>query len=146
MTRISTGETKAAARRFYDALNQALATGDLALLDEVIAEDAVDHNPVPGMKQGLAGIKESFGEGRVAFPDLHFTVEDMVAEGDKVACRITVRATHRGDFRSIRATGRQVTMTGIDILRIVDGKLADRWGEFDNLGLLQQLGAVTLPS
>ncbi len=101
-TRTSIGETKAAARRFYDALNQALAGGDLAPLDHVVAEDAVDHNPVPGMKPGLAGIKESFAEGRVAFPDLRFTVEHLLAEGDQVACRVTIRATHRGDSAASR--------------------------------------------
>jgi predicted ester cyclase len=139
MTAIPLSETKAAARRFYDILNQALASGDLGSLGQVIAEDAVDHNPVPGMKQGLAGIAEAFGQGRGAFPDLQFTVEDMVAEGEKVACRITTRATHRGEFLGIQATGKQVTTTGIDILRMAGGKLAERWGEFDTLGLLQQL-------
>jgi steroid delta-isomerase-like uncharacterized protein len=137
-----TEDVKGVARRFYEVLNQAMRTGDLSPLDEVIAGDAIDHNPEPGMKQGLAGIKEAFGAGRAAFPDLVITVEDMFAEGDKVACRVRTRGTHRGEFRGIPATGKPVTQTGIDILRIADGKLAERWGQFDDLGLLQQLGAV----
>jgi len=135
-------EVKGVARRFYEVLNQAMSTGNLSLLDEVIATDAIDHNPEPGMKQGLAGIKAAFGASRAAFTDLAITVEDMVAEGDKVACRIRTRSTHSGEFRGVPATGKQVTQTGIDILRIAGGKLLERWGQFDNLGLLQQLGAI----
>ncbi|HEU4385077.1 MAG TPA: ester cyclase [Anaeromyxobacteraceae bacterium] len=135
-----TERTRADARRFYQQLNRALQTGDLALLDEVIAPDAVDHNPVPGMKPGLAGIKAAFAEGRLAFPDLVFTVEDVIAEGDKAACRLSTRATHRGTFQGVPATGRQVRETGIDILRFTRGKVVERWGEFDTLGLLAQLG------
>jgi steroid delta-isomerase-like uncharacterized protein len=132
--------TKADARRFYEHLNRALRSGISDELDAVIAGDAVDHNPVPGMKQGLEGIKAAFAEGRVAFPDLVFTVEDIVAEGDKAACRLRTHATHRGTFMGVPATGKVVTQTGIDILRFADGKLVERWGQFDDLGLLAQLG------
>jgi steroid delta-isomerase-like uncharacterized protein len=134
--------TKADARRFYEHLNRALRSGNLAELDQVIARDAVDHNPVPGMTQGLEGIKAAFGEGRVAFPDMVVIVEDMIAEGDKAACRVRTRATHRGTFQGVPASGKEVTQTGIDILRFADGKLVERWGEFDTLGLLAQLGLV----
>jgi predicted ester cyclase len=137
-----TEDVKGVARRFYEVLNEAMRTGDLSLLDEVIARDAIDHNPEPGMKQGLEGIKAAFGAARAAFTDLVFTVEDMVAEGDKVACRIRTRSTHSGEFRGIPATGKRVTLTGIDILRVAGGKLVERWGQFDDLGLLRQLGAI----
>ena len=143
---MSPKETKAAASRVYDTLNKALSTGNLALLDEVIAANAVDHNPAPGQAPGLESIKQAFGLFRIAFPDLHFTVEDMIAEGAKVACRITTRATHKGAFQGISPTGRRVTQTGIDILRMAGGRLVERWGEFDKLGLLQQLGVVKLPA
>lgn len=142
---MSTEESKAAARRVYGTLNNALRTGDLAALDEVIAANAVDHNPAPGQAPGLEGIKRAFGVFRVAFPDLHFTVEDLIAEGDRVACRITTRGTHTGDFQGIPPTGKRVTQTGIDILRLAGGKIVERWGEFDSLGLLQQLGVVPGP-
>ncbi len=119
-----------------------MRTGTMALLDERLAPNAVDHNPTPGQAPGRDGIKKAFAEFRQAFPDMHMRVEDMLADGDKVACRIVSRMTHRGEFRGIRATGKAVTLTGIDILRIEHGMLVERWGEFDNLGFLQQLGAV----
>ncbi len=137
-----TQDIKRAAARFYEKVNEAMSTGNTALLDEVVAPDAVDHNPVPGQAPGRDGIKKAFAEGRDAFPDMRMSVQDMVAEGDKVACRIVTRMTHRADFQGIPATGKQVTMSGIDILRFVNGKIAERWGEFDNLGMMQQLGAV----
>lgn len=142
MEAVRIDQTKADAHRFYEHLNRALKSGNLAELDQVIAPDAVDHNPVPGMKQGLEGIKAAFGEVRIAFPDLVVTVEDVIAEGDKAACRVSQRATHRGTFQGMPATGKQVTQTGIDILRFADGKIVERWGEFDSLGLLAQLGLV----
>jgi predicted ester cyclase len=142
---MQTQETKRAAERFYEKVNEAMRTGNVALLDEVLAPDAVDHNPTPGQGPGREGIKKAFAEGRDAFSDMRMTVLDMVAEGHKVACRIVTRMTHRGDFQGIRATGKQVTLSGIDILRIANGVVAERWGEFDNLGLLQQLGAVRAP-
>jgi len=142
---MSTEENKAVARRAYDAFNQGLRTGNLAALDEVIAANMVDHNPAPGQGPGLEGAKQVFTQFFAAFPDLQFTVEDMIAEGDKVASRITARGTHKGDFQGIPATGKQVMQTGIDILRIAGGKIVERWGEFDNLGLLQQLGVVPPP-
>lgn len=134
--------TKDAARRFYDTLNEALATGNLALLDEVIAPNAVDHNPAPGQGPGLEGIKRSFGEFRAAFSELRLTVEDILAEGETAACRITTRGTHRGEFQGIAPTAKQVSQSGIDILRFADGKLVERWGHFDDLGLWRQLGVV----
>ncbi len=142
MSTLPIDQTKADARRFYEQLNRAMKSGRLEELDQVIAPDAVDHNPVPGMKQGLDGIKAAFAEVRVAFPDLVVSVEDIVAEGDKAACRVSTVATHRGTFQGVPATGKQVTQTGIDILRFARGKLVERWGEFDGLGLLAQLGLV----
>jgi predicted ester cyclase len=138
-------ENKALARRIYETFDRALSTGDFSLLDELIAADAVDHNPAPGQAPGLEGVKQAFGMFRMAFPDMHFTVEDQVAEGDKVASRVTVHATHKGEFQGIPPTGRPVTQTGIDILRIAGGKVVERWGEFDNFGLMQQLGVIPPP-
>ena len=142
---MSTEENKTVARRAYDAFNQGLRTGNLAALDEVIAANMVDHNPAPGQGPGLEGAKQVFTQFFAAFPDLQFTVEDMIAEGDKVASRITARGTHKGDFQGIPATGKQVMQTGIDILRIAGGKVVERWGQFDDLGMLQQLGVVPPP-
>jgi predicted ester cyclase len=77
-----------------------------------------------------------------AFPDLRLTVEDLMAEGDRVAARVTFRGTHKGPFQGIPPTNRQVTFTSIEMNRMVDGKVAEHWVEIDLLGLLQQLGAV----
>ncbi len=82
---------------------------------------------------------------RSAFPDLHFTVEDMIAEGDKVASRYTARGTHRGELMGLPPTGRGVTEVGIMISRLAEGKLVEDWHSPDNLGLIQQLGVVTFP-
>jgi steroid delta-isomerase-like uncharacterized protein len=140
-----TQEPKRLAARFYETVNEAVRTGNMALLDALLAPDAVDHNPTPGQGPGREGITLAFAEFRRAFPDMRMAVEDMLAEGDKVACRIVSRMTHRGDFQGIRATGKAVTLSGIDILRFQHGQLVERWGEFDNLGFLQQLGAIPPP-
>jgi predicted ester cyclase len=142
---VQTQEIKRAAERFYATLDEAMRTGDVALLDEVLAPGVIDHDPGPGQSPGREGIEKAFGELRAAFPDVRSTAEDMLAEGDRVACRVTVRMTHRGDFLGVAATGKEVVMTGIDILRFAGGKLTDRWGRFDDLGLLLQLGAVIAP-
>jgi predicted ester cyclase len=142
---MSIEENKAIARRAYEAFNEAFRTGNLNLLDAVIDANIVDHNPIPGQEPGLEGVKKAFSAFAAAFPNPHFTVEDMIAEGDKVASRVTLGATHQGEFQGIPPTGKQVMQTGIDILRIAGGMVVERWGEFDNLGLLQQLGAIPPP-
>jgi len=78
----------------------------------------------------------------VAFPDGRYTIEDMIAEGDKVVSRWTVRATHKGEYQGIPATGKQVTFTNIVISRIAGGKIVEAWGEYDSIGLMRQLGAI----
>jgi len=142
---MSVEDNKAIARRVYEAFSQAVSTGNWATLDAVLAADAIDHNPVPGQGPGLEGVKQVFAVFAAGFPDLHFTVEDMIAEGDKVVSRLTMHGTHRGDFQGIAPTGKSITQTGIDILRLAGGKVIERWGEFDNLGLMQQLGVIPAP-
>jgi steroid delta-isomerase-like uncharacterized protein len=136
----STDETRAAARRFYEVLNTAMRTGDMSVLDDVVAVDAVDHNPVPNMKPGRAGIAEAFLEMRAWFPDVTFTVEDVIADGDKAAVRFTIRGTHRGAMQGIQPTGKKVVLKVIDFHRFDGKQLQERWGESDRLSLYQQLG------
>jgi len=81
---------------------------------------------------------------RTAFPDVHFTIEDQIAEGDRVVTRWTARGTHQGPLVGIPPTSKQVTMSGIAIYRLVDGKIVEQWGVNDMLGLLQQLGVVPI--
>jgi len=119
-------QNKALARRVYETFNSAIRTGNWAALDDVLAANAVDHNPVPGQEPGLAGIKHVFEAFHTAFPDLRFSVEDMIAEGEKVVSRLTMHGTHQGDFQGIPPTSKAV----------------ERRGEFDNLGLMQQLGVI----
>lgn len=138
---MSAEENKTRVRQIY----QAMSKGDLMALDHLLTADFVDHNPDPGQAPGLEGVKQGFTMFRTAFPDFQITLEDMIAEGDKVATRVTSRGTHKGEFQGIPPTGKQVTVTGIDIIRCAGGKCVERWGAFDNLGLMQQLGVVPPP-
>ena len=112
--------------------------GKLSLIDEVVASDYLDHLPRVEAN-GPEGAKEFYATLRAAFPDIHFTIEDQIAEGDKVVTRWTARATHTGDFMGIAPTGRQGVVTGIVVDRIANGKFVEGWSIFDELGMLQQL-------
>lgn len=119
--------------------------GDLDLLDELYAADAVEHTPF-GDQEGRAAIRESFEGFLTAFPDISQTVEDVVAEDDTVAMRITSRGTHDGGFMGIEATGKVIEVQQMAFVRIEDREITERWLLPDTLGLLQQLGVVELPS
>lgn len=141
MTAISPEEGKAFAIRFTEHLWD---KGDIIVADQIIAANFVDHDPVPGQRPGLEGYKEMVSSFRNAFPDLRVKNEDVVLEmnGDKVVMRWTGRGMHNGSLMNIPPTGKQVTLKGIDIIRIENGKAVERWGEFDALGMLQQLGVI----
>ena len=134
---MSTEENKADVRRGYEALNQR----NLAVFDELLTPDIVFHIASTTI-QGLEAYKQVLSMLFTAFPDLQFTIEDMVAEGDFVVVRHTTRGTHQGNFRGIPPTGKQVSGTGMFIDRIVNGKAVEQWGNSDTLGLLQQLGVI----
>ena len=115
--------------------------GNLDLLDELYAEDAIEHNPF-GNLQGKAAIRESY-EGFIgAFPDITQVVEDIVAEGDTVAMRLTARGTHEGPMMGLEPTGKKIEVQQTVFTRIEDGEIAERWLHPDNLGMLQQLGVI----
>ena len=97
------------------------------------------------LDRGPEDVKRFMGEFRSAFPDFHTTIEDQIAEGDRVATRWTMRGTHEGEFRGIPATGNQISVTGIGIFRFSDGKVVESWDNFDQLGMMQQLGVVPSP-
>ncbi|MDQ4001303.1 MAG: ester cyclase [Actinomycetota bacterium] len=135
-------ENKALNRRFVEeVINQ----GNIDAIDELIDPGVVDHAAPPGFPTGREGAKQFAAMMRAAFPDLHLTIEDMIAEGDKVAVRSTWSGTHEGEFMGIPATGRRVAVSGIDISRCADGRMVEHWEQFDALGLMQQLGAVSPP-
>ncbi len=139
---MSAEDNKAIVRRAYDAINR----NDLDALDEMVDSDVTDHDPAPGQGSGLEGVKQYFSSLHTAFPDVQMNVDYMVAEGDKVVARVSVSGTHQGEFLGIDPTGNHVAITGIDVLRIVDGKIVEHWGNFDDLGMLQQLGVIEQPS
>lgn len=108
--------------------------------------DATLHFLPPGLPPGRAGARLFYQGFLTAFPDTRLTLDDVVAAGDRVACRFTIAATHRGDFMGVPATGRQVSFDGITILRFADGQCVERWSEANFLGLLQQLGVQPVPA
>ena len=133
-------QNKAIARRALEVFN----SGDLDELDDIVSEDAVDHdpqNPFAGT-HGPEAAKQMAVTYRSAFPDLHVTIEDQIAEGDKVVTRWTAVGTHDGDLPGMPASGRSTTVTGIGVDRIEGGMIVEAWGNWDTLGMLQQLGAV----
>ncbi len=116
--------------------------GNHGIVDELMSPDFVHHLTDPRLPAGRDGIK-ALGQVIVAgFPDVHASVEDLVADGDKVIERTQTSATHTGEFNGIPATGKKVGWTEIHIYRLVDGKIAEQWSEIDLLGLLVQLGAI----
>jgi steroid delta-isomerase-like uncharacterized protein len=138
-------QTKAVARRFFE---EAFTGGDLDVLDELIAADAVEHDPQDPFPEhrGPEGARRSIAFYREAFPDLRFEIEEQVAEGDLVVSRFTATGTQDGDLPDLPATHRQGKVTGISILRVEDGRIAESWTNWDTLGLFQQLGALPAPA
>lgn len=120
---------------------QAFNLGNMAVIDEVIAADAVYHLPDEDIC-GPAGFHQMVTAMRTAFPDFHVTTESVVAEGDIVVVRFTDRGTHQGDGIGVPPTGKHVTWSGFDMARIADGKIIEGWGMVDVLGLMQQLGVI----
>ncbi len=140
---MSTEANKAAMRRIpAEVYNQ----GKLDVADEVLATDYTEHVPLPpGWPSGIAGLKQYVTMLRSAFPDFQYTVEDELAEGDKVVFRLTAQGTQLGEFMGIPPTGKRATWTEMHICRVADGKLVEHWANLDQLGLLQQLGVIPQP-
>lgn len=137
-------QNKALIRR---AVDEVWNRGNYAALAEIVANDFVVHMPTPADDiRGRDGVTHFFVALREAFPDLRFTVEDQIADGDRVVTRWTASGTHTGAFQGIPPTGTQVRLTGIDIDRIADGKVLECWTSGDDLGLLRQLGMVPRPA
>ncbi len=134
-------QNKAAARRYVeDVWNQ----GNLTVIDELVAPSATFHDAsVPGGKfSGPQGVKQFVQIYRGAFPDVRLTINDLIADGDKVATRWTASGTHKGELMGIAPTGKRVTVTGCDIAQYQNGKVVEDWASYDMLGMLQQLGVV----
>jgi predicted ester cyclase len=141
---MSTESNKAVARRF---LEEVFGQGKMSVADEIVAPDHVDRGPgvLPGLPPGPEGSKMVVTVYRNAFPDIQFTIDEQIAEGDKVVTRWTGYGTHKGELAGIPPTGKSATVTGIGIDRIVNGKIVESWGTFDQFGMLQQLGVIPKP-
>jgi steroid delta-isomerase-like uncharacterized protein len=139
---MSTEQNKSIAQRFTD---QVFNKGDLSAIDELFSANYVNRSAPPGLPPGPAGTKIFVTMFRSAFPDLYINIEDTVAEGDRVVVRWVARGTHLGVFQQIPPAGKQIAFSGIDIVRIADGKIVEGWGAFDQFGMLQQLGVMPAP-
>jgi steroid delta-isomerase-like uncharacterized protein len=139
---MSTEDNKAHVRQY---LEEAWNKGNVGIIDELMTSDYARYMSGPTQSLNRDGQKQRITTFRKAFPDLHLTIDDLIAEGDQVVFRITLRGTHQGAFMGISPTGKPVTVTAIDIARFVNGKIVEHWGQMDALGLMQQLGVIPAP-
>jgi predicted ester cyclase len=126
---------------------QVINTGALDRADDYFVADYIEHVPLPpGFPTGLAALKTYWAMMRAAFPDLNLTVEDLLAEGDRVVLRATAQGTHQGELMGLPPTGRTASWSEIHICRLAGGQVVEHWGNVDQLGLLTQLGAIPAPA
>lgn len=140
---MSAEQNKALVRRLME---EVFNGGNISIVDESVALDFVDHEELPpGIPPGREALKQIPAIFHSAFPDFKVTIDDLIAEGDKVVVRSTWSGTHQGEFLGIPPTGQPVSFGVIDIIRIADGKFVEHWGQMDNMGMMQQLGVVPAP-
>jgi steroid delta-isomerase-like uncharacterized protein len=146
MPTVQETSNKATLHRFHGAMNDAIKAGDAELIsraiDEFVEPDVVIRTPLPVEATGAQALKEVFQRLQRAFPDLHVSVEDAIAEGDKVVSRNTVTGTHQGEYMGLTPTGRSIAYNEIFIFRFAGGRIAETWGVVDVLSQLRQLGVV----
>jgi len=134
---LSLEENKAIIRKVIEAINKQ----NIALLDELIASDCVYHMNVQQI-QGLEALKQVIEAEIKGFPDLHVAIKDMMAEGDKVCVRLEETFTHTNEFRGLAPTGKKITDTAVAIFSIVEGKIVEGWGVYDQMDFFKQLGVI----
>ena len=139
---MSEEENKAVVRRFFEEL---LSTDNFAVADEILSSGFHFYFAGSPDPMNLEQYKEFLVARRAAFPDRRFVIEDMIAEEDKVSARFTMWGTHKGEFRGLAPSGREVTMSGIDMIRLAEGKMVEDRVEVDQLGMMQQLGVIASP-
>jgi predicted ester cyclase len=137
-----TVRNKATVRRFQDAMNTGDAEVIAKMIDEVFEPDVLIRTPVPVRATGAQAIREVFEALRRVFPDVHVTIEDLIAEGDKVVSRNSVTGTHQGEYMNLAPTGRPIAYDEIFIFRFVSGRIAETWGVVDIFSQMRQLGAL----
>jgi steroid delta-isomerase-like uncharacterized protein len=142
---VSTEENKAVVRRLMDALNDRVwPTGDLTAADPFISPSYMYHDPANPLT-GREGFRRLVDLYRTAFPDTRFTIEDQIAEGDRVLTRMTARGTHTGPLMGIPASGRPIEVSVLSLMRVVGGQVVEEWERFDTAHLLAQIGALPAP-
>jgi steroid delta-isomerase-like uncharacterized protein len=139
---MSAEENKVCVRRLYE---EVFNKQNVAAIDDYFAPTVIDHSLPPGVPGGVEGVRLTIAMYLAAFPDLNFTLEDLIAEGDKVVAHWTLRGTHQGASLGMPPTGKHITLPGISILRLDDGKAVETWVIFDQMGMLQQLGLAPAP-
>jgi steroid delta-isomerase-like uncharacterized protein len=139
---MSAEENKDVVRRFWGVWEE----GNIGLVDELVAPDYVNHSPgIPDQPEGPEGIKAVVSMFRGGMPDLRVVIDDMIAEGDKVAIRYTLEGTHEGELFGVPPTGRRISIESVTIERVSGGKIREHWRVTDTLDMMQQLGAMPTP-
>ena len=135
-------DPKALARRMY---NEVISNGDFDVLDELIHDDFVEHEELPGLPTDKEAPRAFFTMFRAAFPDLNASIEDMIQEGDKLVVRSRMSGTHKGEFMGIPPTNNKFDVQAIDEVEFRDGKAIAHWGVFDSAAMMEQLGVMPGP-
>ena len=130
--------TNAVVHRFEEAF----AANDVAAIDELTDPNLIDHNPIPEQRPGRDGFKETIALYKSVFPDMEVSDVQVISEGDYAATRWKVSGTHQADFFGVPATGKRVTVEGMNFYRLEDGKITEVWTQFDGVAMMQQLGAI----
>jgi steroid delta-isomerase-like uncharacterized protein len=131
-------DAKSLIRRLYDEV----AAGNLAVIDELVADDFVEHEKFPGLEPNKEGVKRFFAMLRSAFPDLRMEVREVLADGDLVSARVIATGTHRGDFMGMSSSGSHIEVQVFDMVRIRDGQVTEHWGLMDAMSMMQQIGGM----
>jgi predicted ester cyclase len=138
---VSESENKELIRRYFAAIDDGCEGGNADIVDEFLSADFVEHNPFPGLPPTRDGWKQAFRMFVAGAPG-HHVVEELVAEGDLVTGRVTAYGRHTGDLFGIPASGRDFSVTGIAMWRVRDGRIVEHWHQTDQVGMMQQLGAM----
>jgi steroid delta-isomerase-like uncharacterized protein len=137
------GEHTDLMQRFYDEL---LSNGNLDAIDDLVTDDVVDHEQMPGQPDGKEGVRWFAEMMSAGFSDFKATMGPSLESGDLAAAEFKITARHTGEFMGVPATDKQVEVESIDMIRVQDGKCAEHWGQFDAMSLMQQLGAIPEPA
>lgn len=140
---MSLEQNKTLMQRIYD---EVVNEGKLDLIDELMADDFIEHEAFPGLSEGREGVKQFLSMIRSAFDGFRMDVEDLIAEGDKVVAHITLKGTHSGEFMGIAGTGAAINVPAVDIIRFANGQAIEHWGVTDGMAMLDQLGALKEPA